>query len=220
MNSPHDAVRRVERGHRWRLLRLRASSARSTAVARHDRCPIWCSLAHARVGRPHSAACFCAIHSLWHQTATAEVCNVRARHLVRRRSVFTASVRAGRIPWTPRARRTMCWWDKEVRFFSRGAAAGVDICWYRDRYPCPPAASSGEAARVLFDGSPDYMVLPEPAVVQMAHILGTSARLVAMLRNRHCPQKPQLLHDASLLEPCRARRRWPHADEERTIAAR
>ena len=44
----------------------------------------------------------------------------------------------------------VCWWDKEVRYFTRGfggpARGGrqmgsVDLCWYRSLYPCvPPGA--------------------------------------------------------------------------------
>jgi hypothetical protein len=106
---------------------------------------------------------------------------LRARHLL----LLRASCTAGRLPWTAAAKRVMCWWNKEVRFFSRGAAAGVDICWYRDRYSCPPAAGPGGVSeRAVFDGSPDYFVLPDASIARMARSLGVDrVRIVALLRN-------------------------------------
>jgi hypothetical protein len=74
---------------------------------------------------------------------------------------------------------TMCWWDKEVRYFSRGPRAGVDFCWYTSLFPCVPA----EETRAVYEGSPDYLVMPEASVAHMARRLGTSARLVAIFRN-------------------------------------
>jgi len=50
-------------------------------------------------------------------------------------------------------------WDKEVRYFSRGVNM-VDLCWYRQRYPCLPAG----VPHVTFDGSPDYFVMSQSAV--------------------------------------------------------
>ena len=100
-----------------------------------------------------------------------------------------------RQPGWPRAARSlMCVWDKEVRYFSRGfqLAGGaadqqsaraseemVDMCWYRSLYPCVPAG----APHLTFDGSPDYLTMPEPKVAAMWLALGPRARLVALLRN-------------------------------------
>lgn len=90
--------------------------------------------------------------------------------------------------WPARVRKTMCVWDKEVRFFSRGTrmANGVDLCWYRSLYPCVPAPAAGAAAppvRIAFDGSPDYLVMSNGAVASMATALGKRAKLVALLRD-------------------------------------
>lgn len=74
----------------------------------------------------------------------------------------------------------MCWFNKEVRYFSRGRNAGVGICWYRDRYSCLPQTGTTYA---VFDGSPDYFVIPEADVASMAVTLGSHTHLVAMLRN-------------------------------------
>ena len=94
--------------------------------------------------------------------------------------------------WPRTARSLMCVWDKEVRYFSRGfQLAGaddqrtradeemVDMCWYRSLYPCVPEG----APHVTFDGSPDYLTMPEPKVAAMWLALGPRARLVALLRN-------------------------------------
>lgn len=77
----------------------------------------------------------------------------------------------------------MCWSNKEVRFFSRGRGAGVDICWYRERYSCLPQNAATPERYTVFDGSPDYFIMPEVAVASMARNLGSDAFLVAMLRN-------------------------------------
>ncbi len=72
----------------------------------------------------------------------------------------------------------MCIWRKEVRYFSipNATKAGVDLCWYRRRYPC-------RAGRVGLDASPDYFLLDDQRVANMAHALPLSARLVFLLRN-------------------------------------
>lgn len=72
--------------------------------------------------------------------------------------------------WPRVAQSKMCVWDKEVRYFSRGfrgpgarqgqALGSVDLCWYRSLYPCVPAG----APHVGFDGSPDYLTMPEDKV--------------------------------------------------------
>lgn len=67
----------------------------------------------------------------------------------------------------------------QVRFFSRGPAAGVDLCAYRKIYPC----LAPEGPRRTFDGSPDYLVLPAARIAVMAQQLPPRARLIAMLRN-------------------------------------
>lgn len=79
--------------------------------------------------------------------------------------------------------RGMCVWDKEVRYFSRGARAS--ICWYRSLYPCPMAATADavEVQPMAFDGSPDYLVMPDAKVAAMGVQLGARARLIALLRN-------------------------------------
>lgn len=87
------------------------------------------------------------------------------------------------MSWPARARRNMCWGNKEVRFFSLGPTAGVDICWYRDRYPCLPTEAEQKHSYALFDGSPDYFILPETDVTRMANVLGSATRLMVMLRN-------------------------------------
>ena len=91
--------------------------------------------------------------------------------------------------WWPRvAQGRMCLWDKEVRYFSLGfrspASAkqplgSMDLCWYRSLYPCVP----GGAPHVGFDGSPDYLTMPEDKVAAMRLALGAQAKLVALLRN-------------------------------------
>ena len=103
--------------------------------------------------------------------------------------------RAERSSWPQRVQNTMCVWDKEVRFFSRGPNAGVDNCWYRSLYPCVPAESQADLSgrgragaavpspRVAFDGSPDYLVMPEAQVATMAATLAPRARLIALLRD-------------------------------------
>eukprot|EP00965_Chrysotila_dentata_P263062 6214747-Pleurochrysis_carterae.AAC.2 len=63
---------------------------------------------------------------------------------------------------------SMCVWDKEVRFFSRARTSGVDVCWYRRLYGCPPESGEQYAA---FDGSPDYLVR-NPSPPLPAHTLG------------------------------------------------
>lgn len=80
-----------------------------------------------------------------------------------------------------KARGTMCVWDKETRYFSRGVRVGLDLCWYRSLYHCAGGGDGG--GRAAFDGSPDYLVLEKPAVEAMALALGPRARLVALLRN-------------------------------------
>ena len=74
----------------------------------------------------------------------------------------------------------VCWWDKEVRYYSR-AVKKFDACWYRGLYSCP----SGANRYVAFDGSPDYFILDAAAVARMSADLGGRARvrLIAMLRN-------------------------------------
>ena len=72
--------------------------------------------------------------------------------------------------WPRVAQSRMCVWDKEVRYFSRGfrgpgarqgqPLGSVDLCWYRSLYPCVPAG----APHVGFDGSPDYLTMPEDKV--------------------------------------------------------
>jgi len=92
----------------------------------------------------------------------------------------------GRKQWPPRVQRLMCVWNKEVRYFSRGLNV-VDACWYRRLYPCSASAepehSKAGAGLVAFDGSPDYLVIPDANIAAMYLQLGPRARLVAMLRN-------------------------------------
>jgi hypothetical protein len=80
--------------------------------------------------------------------------------------------------WPRRAASSMCVWDKEVRYFSRGLDL-VDFCWYRRRYPCVPPG----APHISFDGSPDYLVLPSSTIELMARSLPPRAKLIALLRN-------------------------------------
>ena len=78
----------------------------------------------------------------------------------------------------------MCTWDKEVRYFSRGIEAGVDLCWYRRLFACPEAeAGTATSTAIAFDASPDYLVLPDERIAMMRQQLGPRARLVAILRN-------------------------------------
>ena len=86
--------------------------------------------------------------------------------------------------------RGMCVWDKEVRYFSRGIGQKLDMCWYRNLYRCEPSvegaatgAHSPKTKRIGFDGSPDYLIMPEHAIEYMQARLGHRAKLVALLRN-------------------------------------
>ena len=81
--------------------------------------------------------------------------------------------------WPVRVRRTMCVWDKEVRYFSRGPEAGADLCWYRRLYPCVPVGSP----HVGFDGSPDYLVMGDAKIRTMAATLPHIAKLIFLLRD-------------------------------------
>jgi hypothetical protein len=75
----------------------------------------------------------------------------------------------------------MCWWDKEVRYFSRGLRR-FDACWYRALYSCPREAAGTRF--VGFDGSPDYFTLNAATVDKMVAMLGRDrTRLIALLRN-------------------------------------
>lgn len=100
----------------------------------------------------------------------------------------TSGIRSRRL-------RGMCVWDKEVRYFSRGLPQHADLCWYRSLYSCPPAehrlpppsnagvAEEEESGYVAFDGSPDYLVIPDASVAVMRAQLGAWTRLVVLLRN-------------------------------------
>ena len=48
-----------------------------------------------------------------------------------------------------RRQRLICWWDKEVRFFSRGGKVGVDLCWYRSLYAAACSGNGGGNGLVL-----------------------------------------------------------------------
>eukprot|EP00908_Phaeocystis_cordata_P013588 Transcript_24654.p1 GENE.Transcript_24654~~Transcript_24654.p1 ORF type:complete len:358 (-),score=83.35 Transcript_24654:384-1457(-) len=111
-------------------------------------------------------------------------------HLLKHPYLLAPDCHTHKTEWPRVARSMMCVWDKEVRYFSRGfrkageAAAGarlgsVDLCWYRSLYPCVPEG----APHVGFDGSPDYLTMPEEKVAAMRLAVGAQARLVALLRN-------------------------------------
>ena len=97
-------------------------------------------------------------------------------HIAQHPRVQMPDCKSGRDEWPAFARTSMCVWDKEVRFFSRGNS--LSICWYRSLYPC-----GGGDVRVAFDASPDYLVLPDAKIEAMALTLGARARLVALLRD-------------------------------------
>ena len=84
-----------------------------------------------------------------------------------------------RARWPRGAASLMCVWDKEVRYFSRGWRGGVDLCWYRKRYPCVPPG----APHVAVDASPDYLVIGAEKVALMARTLPAPTKLLALLRN-------------------------------------
>ena len=99
-------------------------------------------------------------------------------------SVRMPDCKRGSDSWPPVVRRTMCVWDKEVRYFSRGLRSNlVGPCWYRSLYPCPILVGHKDDRLVAYDGSPDYLVMPEASVIEMRAQLGPAARLVALLRN-------------------------------------
>ena len=99
--------------------------------------------------------------------------------LLKHPHLLAPDCRTDRSHWPRGAASLMCVWDKEVRYFSRGGRGGVDLCWYRKRYPCVPPG----APHVAVDASPDYLVIGAEKVAIMARTLPAPTKLLALLRN-------------------------------------
>ena len=99
--------------------------------------------------------------------------------LLKHPHLLAPDCRTDRASWPRGAASLMCVWDKEVRYFSRGGRGGVDLCWYRKRYPCVPPG----APHVAVDASPDYLVIGAEKVAIMARTLPAPTKLLALLRN-------------------------------------
>ena len=70
-------------------------------------------------------------------------------------------------------RRTVCIWNKEVRYYTR-AATKVDSCWYASLYECD--------GRIGLDASPDYLIMSDRSIRLLRQHVPT-AKLIALLRN-------------------------------------
>ena len=98
-------------------------------------------------------------------------------HMLAHPHLLAPDCRTHKRDWPRVAQSKMCVWDKEVRYFSRGfrrvqaqSLESVDLCWYRSLYPCVPVG----APHVGFDGSPDYLTMPEDKVAAQASHRGPS----------------------------------------------
>ena len=77
-----------------------------------------------------------------------------------------------------------------MRYFSRGfrgpgakqaqPLGSVDLCWYRSLYPCVPSG----APHVGFDGSPDYLTMPEDKVAAMLTLTLALTPTLLLIRTR------------------------------------
>lgn len=118
---------------------------------------------------------------------TTALSGIVAKHQL----VVPPDCRSGTLAWpagVSRRQSTLCLWNKEVRYFTRGVARKLDLCWYRSLYHCADDASGAPVSangreRVGFDASPDYLVMNSAKVSAMAAALGPRARLVVLLRN-------------------------------------